>query len=65
MATQETHAIVPADESEVHDEPHLEGHRITVRQIVERVEQRRRAAERDALERGVPTLAEDRKRHTE
>jgi uncharacterized protein (DUF433 family) len=34
------HRIVSGAESEIHDEPHLEGHRITVRQIVERVEGR-------------------------
>lgn len=34
------HRIVGGDESDIHDEPHLEGHRITVRQIVERVEER-------------------------
>lgn len=39
MATQ-THRIVDADESEIHDEPHIEGRRITVLQIVERVEGR-------------------------
>jgi uncharacterized protein (DUF433 family) len=34
------HRIVSGEESDIHDEPHLEGHRITVRQIVERVEER-------------------------
>ena len=34
------HRIVSGEDSEIHDEPHLEGHRITVRQIVERVEER-------------------------
>lgn len=35
---QATGRIVTGDESDVHDEPHLEGRRITVRGIVERVE---------------------------
>jgi uncharacterized protein (DUF433 family) len=35
---QATGRIVSSDDSEIHDEPHLEGRRITVRQIVERVE---------------------------
>lgn len=35
---EQIHRIVSAEESDVHDEPHLEGHRITVRQIAERVE---------------------------
>ena len=30
--------IVPADESEVHDEPHIAGTRVTVRCVHERVE---------------------------
>ena len=38
MATA-THRIVSGEESEIHDEPHVEGRRITVRQIVERVEE--------------------------
>lgn len=33
-----THRIVSGEESEIHDEPHVESRRITVRQIVERVE---------------------------
>jgi uncharacterized protein (DUF433 family) len=36
---QATGRIVPGDESDIHDEPHVEGRRITVRGIVERVEE--------------------------
>lgn len=36
MATT-TGRIVPADESELHDEPHLEGRRLTVRFVHEQV----------------------------
>lgn len=39
MATT-TGRIVPADESDIHDEPHIEGRRITVQFIHERVEGR-------------------------
>jgi len=42
---QATGRIVSGDDSEIHDEPHLEGRRITVRQIVERVEDAGLAAE--------------------
>ena len=37
MATQE-YRIVPGDESEIHDEPHILGSRITVRFVHELVE---------------------------
>ena len=37
---EQTHRIVDTDESAVHDEPHIEGSRITVLQIYERVEGR-------------------------
>jgi uncharacterized protein (DUF433 family) len=36
---EQTHRIVAADESEIHDEPHIAGSRITVRLIHERVEE--------------------------
>lgn len=39
MATT-TGRIVPGDESTIHDEPHLEGHRITVQFIHAQVEDR-------------------------
>lgn len=39
MATT-TRRIVSGDESDLHDEPHIEGHRITVQFIHERVEGR-------------------------
>jgi uncharacterized protein (DUF433 family) len=39
MATQE-YRIVPGEESGVHDEPHIEGSRITVRDVYVRVEER-------------------------
>jgi uncharacterized protein (DUF433 family) len=35
---QATGRIVSGADSDIHDEPHVEGRRITVRQIVERVE---------------------------
>jgi uncharacterized protein (DUF433 family) len=38
MASQQIHGIVPGDESAIHDEPHIEGSRITVRFIQRRVE---------------------------
>jgi uncharacterized protein (DUF433 family) len=38
MASQQVHGIVPGDESAIHDEPHIEGSRITVRYIQRRVE---------------------------
>jgi len=37
---EQTHRIVDADESALHDEPHVEGSRITVLQIYERVTER-------------------------
>lgn len=37
---RQTYHIVSGDESEVHDEPHIEGSRITVRLVHERVEGR-------------------------
>jgi uncharacterized protein (DUF433 family) len=37
MAVQ-THEIVPAAESDIHDEPHLSGRRLTVRTLVSAVE---------------------------
>jgi uncharacterized protein (DUF433 family) len=53
MATQE-YRIVSSEESEIHDEPHVEGSRITVRDIYARVEQRglspQRVAERYDLD---------------
>ncbi|WP_436931015.1 DUF433 domain-containing protein [Halosimplex halobium] len=39
MATQR-HGIVPGDESSIHDEPHVEGRRVTVRVVQARVEER-------------------------
>jgi uncharacterized protein (DUF433 family) len=36
---EQTHRIVAADESEIHDEPHIAGSRITVRFVHERVEE--------------------------
>ncbi len=35
---EQVHRIVPASDSEIHDEPHIAGSRITVRYIHERVE---------------------------
>lgn len=42
---EQIHRIVTAEESDLHDEPHLEGHRITVRQIAALVEDEGLAAE--------------------
>jgi uncharacterized protein (DUF433 family) len=47
MATQQ-YRVVPADESEIHGEPHIEGSRVTVRDVHARVEQRGLAPERVA-----------------
>jgi uncharacterized protein (DUF433 family) len=47
MATQE-YRIVPGDESEIHDEPHIEGSRITVRDVYVRVTERGDGPERVA-----------------
>jgi len=53
MATQE-YRIVSEEESEIHDEPHIEGSRITVRDVYARVEKRgvspRRVADRFDLD---------------
>lgn len=38
MASQQVHGIVSGDESDIHDEPHIDGSRITVRYIQRRVE---------------------------
>jgi uncharacterized protein (DUF433 family) len=47
MATQQ-YRIVSADDSDIHGEPHIEGSRITVRDVYARVEQRGLAPERVA-----------------
>jgi uncharacterized protein (DUF433 family) len=47
MATQQ-YRIVSAGESEIHGEPHLEGSRITVRDVHARVEERGLPPERVA-----------------
>ena len=47
MATQQ-YRIVPADDSDIHGEPHIEGSRITVRDVHARVEGRGLAPERVA-----------------
>jgi len=47
MATQQ-YRIVSADDSEIHGEPHIEGSRVTVRDVYARVEQRGLAPERVA-----------------
>lgn len=39
MATQE-YRIISGKESEIHEEPHIEGSRVTVRDVAVRVEQR-------------------------
>lgn len=45
MATQRIHGIVPGEESEIHNEPHVEGTRISVRVIQARVEEAGRRPE--------------------
>ncbi|WP_276257983.1 DUF433 domain-containing protein [Haloglomus litoreum] len=47
MATQQ-YRIVSAEDSDIHGEPHIEGSRITVRDVHVRVEQRGLAPERVA-----------------
>lgn len=47
MATQE-YRIVSGEASEIHNEPHIEGSRVTVRDVYERVEQRGFSPERVA-----------------
>lgn len=47
MATQQ-YRIVSDEDSEIHDEPHIEGSRITVRDVHARVEQRGLPPERVA-----------------
>ena len=39
MSGQEEKRIVPADESDIHYEPHVAGTRVTVRRVHERVEE--------------------------
>jgi len=38
--SEQVSSVVPGDESEIHDEPHVRGRRITVRWIHDRVEER-------------------------
>lgn len=40
MSTQRVAGIVPGDESEIHDEPHLSDSRVTVRYLQRQVEAR-------------------------
>jgi len=47
MATQE-YRIVSGEDSEIHDEPHIEGSRVTVRDVYVRVERRGTEPERVA-----------------
>ena len=47
MATQQ-YRIVSADDSDIHGEPHIEGSRVTVRDVHARVEHRGLAPERVA-----------------
>lgn len=47
MATQQ-YRIVSAEDSEIHGEPHIEGSRVTVRDVHVRVEKRELAPERVA-----------------
>jgi uncharacterized protein (DUF433 family) len=47
MATQQ-YRIVSAEQSEIHGEPHIEGSRVTVRDVHTRIEERGLAPERVA-----------------
>lgn len=47
MATQE-YRIISREDSEIHDEPHIEGSRVTVRDVTVRVEHRGLSPERVA-----------------
>jgi uncharacterized protein (DUF433 family) len=47
MATQQ-YRIISAEDSEIHNEPHIEGSRVTVRDVHARVEQRGLTPERVA-----------------
>lgn len=38
--SKQVYRIVPAEESAIHDEPHIEGRRVTVRYVHEQVETR-------------------------
>jgi len=40
MSTQRVAGIVPGEDSEIHDEPHISGSRITVRYLQRQVEDR-------------------------
>jgi uncharacterized protein (DUF433 family) len=40
MSSVKIHGIVPGEESDLHDEPHIDGSRITVRHIHSQVEER-------------------------
>ena len=53
MATQRVTGIVPGDESEIHDEPHVAGSRITVRYLQRQVEERGRPPEEVAEGHGL------------
>lgn len=44
MSTQRVTGIVPGDDSEIHDEPHVAGSRVTVRYIATLVEEEGLAA---------------------
>lgn len=52
MATQE-YRIVASEDSKIHDEPHIEGSRLTVRLVHERVEERGSSLERVADRHGL------------
>lgn len=53
MATQGVAGIVPAEESSIHGEPHIEGSRISVRYVQQQVETRGVAPETVADEHGL------------
>lgn len=57
MATQGVAGIAPASESSIHDEPHIEGSRITVRYVQRQVETRGVPPETVADEHGLDLAA--------
>lgn len=54
MATQQ-YRIVSGEDSEIHNEPHIEGSRITVRDVYVRVEERHERAVAEAKQRSTLT----------
>jgi uncharacterized protein (DUF433 family) len=53
MATQGIRGVVPGSDSDLHDEPHIEGSRVTVRYVQRQVEHRGAPPETVADEHGL------------